>query len=171
MITMFDARIRKIIEARQKGVDATDHFFQIRRTGKRPETAEAFRKVVEFDPGWVQAQYQYGIALVRIQKHQDALGCFRLCASTHPKWISALYHLGLCHLKQGDEGIALALFEDVLKLDYRDDVEEYSKAFETLGDHYFVMARRRKSFDEREMLIESLRQICHGDIARHGRQP
>lgn len=168
---MFEARIRLIIEARQKGIDASDHFFQIRRTGKRPETAEAFRQIVEFDPGWIQARYHYGIALIRIQQHGEALGCFRLCASAHPKWISALYHLGLCHLKQGDEGIALSIFEDVLKLDYRDDVEEYSKTFETLGDHQFVMARRRKDLEGRELLIEELRQRCRADIARHGRQP
>lgn len=151
--------------------DASDLFAQIKRTGKKAEIAEAFKHIVEFDPSWTTAQYHYGIALIRLAKHQEALGCFLACAVAHPKWISALYHLGLCHQKTGQVHIAMPLFKGILALNYRDDIEEYSKNFETLGDHYFSLARTEKNKALRDSVILELKAICDSDIKKNGQQP
>lgn len=168
---MFEAQVSQLIEARKKNANANGLFVQVKRTGKKAEIAEAFKQVVDFDPTWIEAQYHYGIALIRIAKHKEALGSFLACAASHPKWISALYHLGLCHLKTGNASIAISIFKGILNLDYKDDVTEYSKNFETLGDHYFSIARAEKSKKLRDDIILELKSICESEIKKNGDQP
>lgn len=168
---MFGTQVKQIIEARKKNTDANDLFLQVKRTGKKAEIAEAFKQVVDFDPGWISAQYHYGIALIRLARHKEALDSFQACATAHPKWISAIYHLGLCHLKTGNAHIAMPIFKGILDLDCRDDYEEYSKNFETLGDQYFVIARAEKNKELRDKVILELKSICEREIKKNGKQP
>lgn len=168
---MFGTQVNQIIEARKKNADANDLFFQVKRTGKKEEMAEAFKRVVDFDPSWTTAQYHYGIALIRLAKHKEALDNFQVCATAHPKWIAAVYHLGLCHLKTGNALMAMPIFKSILDLDFRDDIEEYSKNFETLGDQYFIMARAEKNKALRDNVILELKSICESEIKKNGKQP
>ena len=168
---MFEIQVNQLINTREKNTDSSPYFLQIKRAGKRQEAVEALKKVVDFDSSWIDAQYQYGIALIRVSNHKEALKYFLSCVSAHPKWISALYHLGICHLKAGNEHIALSTFKSILDLNWEDDITEYSKTFETLADQYFTNARREKSKSLRDGIIKELQKLCEKDIERNGEQP
>ncbi|MFJ4397487.1 tetratricopeptide repeat protein [Pseudomonas sp. NPDC089396] len=168
---MFKAQVNQIIYARERNSDASAFFLQIKRANKKIEAADALKKVVNFDPSWTTAKYQYGMSLIRLGKHSEALQYFLDCTEAHPKWISALYHLGACHLRTGSEQKALSIFKAILNLDYKDDIEEYSKTFEALADHYFIMARRERDKSLRDGIIKELQAICDNNIEIHGEQP
>lgn len=168
---MFEAQVKNIIAAREKNSDASDFFIQIKRANKKQEALDALKTVLDFDPTWGTAQYQYGMSLIRLGKHKEALNYFIACCKTHPKWISAVYHLGTCYLKTGNESKALSTFKSILELDYKDDIEEYSKTFETLADQYFIKARREKNLELRDRIVNELRAICDKDVTNHGEQP
>ncbi|RKS28721.1 hypothetical protein BJ917_1620 [Pseudomonas sp. WPR_5_2] len=168
---MFKAQIETIKQARRRNIDASDAFFQIRRTGRKLEVADAFRQVVDFDPSWIEAQYEYGLALHRLGRHKDAIPHFQMCTYTHPEWISAINHLGLCLLKSGSEFLGLSILKTIFELDPDSDISGYSKAFEIFSDEYFKLARREKNKEVRDGVINELQKTCDADVARNGERP
>ena len=168
---MFDIQIEQIISARKKNLDASEYFVQIKRANRKAEALEATKTILDFDPSWTTAQYQYAMSLIRAGNHKEALPYFLSCTKTHVEWMSALYHLGICQLKLGNEEEAIRSLKRVLHIDYKDDPEEYCKSFETLGDLFFSIARKSPDKNFRDKIINELNKICDMDIEKNGEQP
>ncbi|MCE1052788.1 tetratricopeptide repeat protein [Pseudomonas alloputida] len=168
---MFEAQIDLLKQARKKNTDATDGFFQIRRTGRKVEVAEALKQVVDFDPTWIDARYQYGLSLLKLGRHRDAIPHFQMCASTHEEWMPALSHLGLCYLKSGNEYLGLSMLKSILDMDPDADIPEYSKVYEIVADEYFKKARKEKNKLIRDGVISELKSMCERDVERNGERP
>jgi tetratricopeptide (TPR) repeat protein len=168
---MFKVQVEILKQTRRRNVDASDAFFQIRRTGRKLEVADAFRQVVDFDPSWIEAHYQYGLSLHRLGRNKDAIPHFQICASTHPEWVSAINHLGLCHLRSGNVFLGLSILKTIFELDPDSDISGYAKAFEIFSDEYFKLARKEKNKEFRDGIINELQRICDEDVVRNGERP
>lgn len=168
---MFKVQVENLKQARRRNIDASDAFFQIRRTGRKLEVADAFRQVVDFDPSWIEAHYQYGLSLHRLGRNKDAIPHFQMCANTHPEWVSAINHLGLCYLQSGNVFFGLSILKTIFQLDPDSDIPGYAKAFEIFSDEYFKLARKEKNKEFRNGVINELQKICDEDVIKNGERP
>lgn len=169
-MNIFSNQINQIINARKKNQDASDLFFQIRRTGRKAEIEAAFKTVADFDPSWSLAQYEHGVSLMRLGRQAEAIGRFLSCVSTHPDWMAARYHLGVCHERTGGQYLAASIYKSILSLDIADSPHDYAKNFETLGDLYFSLARSNSNPAAKSGIILELQHICEADIKKNGPQ-
>ncbi len=113
------------------------------------KAAEAWAQVVEIEPSFAEAQYNLGVALVKMGQYEKALSHFGAAVDLNPYFIRGYYAMGnaLLHLNRNEEAIkqytrALELNPDDPSVHHNlgvaysrsgDDkkaVEEYQKALE-----------------------------------------
>ncbi len=82
--------------------------------------AASFAEAFKNDPGLAQAAVNEGIALLTLQKLEEAKGWFRKAIAIDPKSAQAWYNLGLAQHAGNELTDALASFQEAVKLDPED---------------------------------------------------
>ncbi len=85
------------------------------RQGELARGAEHLKKATLLNPGWLRGRYNYSVALMRLQRHEEAERELRQCLRIRADNVDALYLLGCALEKQGAWGNARRQFNKVLQ--------------------------------------------------------
>ncbi len=87
-------------------------------TGRIEEALETYRALTKADPNAFLGYYNTGyIYLVGYQSYDTALAYFDTVLTIQPAYIDAMYNKGLCYEEMGDDGLAEAVYRDILDMD------------------------------------------------------
>jgi tetratricopeptide (TPR) repeat protein len=79
-------------------VDASAEFSQaqIFEQGSHwPDAMESYRRATESDPGWFEAQYNYGVLAYRLRNYSAALSAYEMALAIQPDSVDARYNFAL----------------------------------------------------------------------------
>jgi tetratricopeptide (TPR) repeat protein len=77
----------------------------------------SYRKLIEYCPETVMANYYMGMALKSTGKYDEAMVYFEKLLEKSNQHVSALYHLGRSHMKNFNYEKAKVYFKQVLEID------------------------------------------------------
>lgn len=121
------------------------------------EAVEAFREVVELDPGFAEAHYRLGLAHHALGEDAEADKAFERAVEAYekvlkddPKNSDAHFLLGLAHGKLGDYDKAIKAFKDAIKNSPEEDDDKYYE----LGLAHYRMAQYKESIAALKKALE-----------------
>ena len=117
--------------------------------GRDDKVAEAWAKVAEMEPSYAEAQYNLGVALAKLGKHEDAVSHLEKAVSLNPYFINGYFAMGntLLHLDRGEE--AIEQYMKALELNPDDPATHHN-----LGIAYSSMKNYEKAVAELEKTLE-----------------
>ncbi len=68
--------------------------------GQWMDAMQAYRSAAEFDPGWYEAQYNFGVLSYRLGNHRQAMEAYEMALAIQPDSVDARYNFALA-LKAG----------------------------------------------------------------------
>jgi hypothetical protein len=60
-----------------------------------PGALQAYRQAAELDPGWFEAQYNYGVIAYRLRNYQQSLAAYEMALAIQPESGNARYYFAL----------------------------------------------------------------------------
>lgn len=117
--------------------------------GSDNKAAEAWTKVVEIEPSFAEAQYNLGVALVKVGKYEEGLSHFEKAVDLNPYFIRGYYAMGnsLLRLNQNEE--AIKQYTKALELNPDDPAIHHN-----LGIAYSRAGNDEKAVEEYEKALE-----------------
>jgi tetratricopeptide (TPR) repeat protein len=113
------------------------------------KAAEAWAEVVKIEPSFAEAQYNLGVALVKVRKYEEALSHFERAVDLNPYFIRGYYAMGnsLLHLNRNEE--AIKQYTRALELNPDDPSTHHN-----LGVAYSRSGNDGKAVEEYEKALE-----------------
>jgi tetratricopeptide (TPR) repeat protein len=75
---------------------------------------ESYRRATESDPGWFEAQYNYGVLAYRLRNYSAALSAYEMALAIQPDSVDARYNFALAFKASGYELDAVNEFKKIL---------------------------------------------------------
>jgi tetratricopeptide (TPR) repeat protein len=125
--------------------------------GEYSQAIETFTQCLERRPGWTEALFGRGQALLRLEKWSEARTDFMALRRVNSAWANAF--VGYCSLRTGESNLASANFFSAYRDGLRDVafLLDYAKA-ETMQQHHSEAAKRYSEVIEREPTnVEAIR--------------
>jgi tetratricopeptide (TPR) repeat protein len=60
-----------------------------------PDAMQSYRQAVELDPGWFEAQYNYGVVAFRLRNYNPSLAAYEMALAIQPESVDARYNFAL----------------------------------------------------------------------------
>ena len=79
-----------------------------------PDAMESYRRATESDPGWFEAQYNYGVLAYRLRNFSAALSAYEMALAIQPDSVDARYNFALALKASGYELDAVNEFKKIL---------------------------------------------------------
>jgi tetratricopeptide (TPR) repeat protein len=106
-----------------------------KKAGEAATAVAAYEQALELDPGYVEARYNYSLALMDVERYEDAVASFDSLLVIEPESYRAFYSQGLSLYYLGRNEDAIEAFEHALE--QKETVNAYNNiglAYDKLGD-------------------------------------
>ena len=60
-----------------------------------PDVMQSYRQAAELDPGWFEAQYNYGVVAYRLRNYNQSLAAYEMALAIQPDSVGARYNFAL----------------------------------------------------------------------------
>lgn len=117
--------------------------------GMNDKAAEAWAEVVEIEPSFAEAQYNLGVALVKVGKFEEALSHFERAVDLNPYFIRGYHAMGNSLLRVGRNEEAIEKYTRALELNPDDPSVHHN-----LGVAYSRSGNDEKAVEEYEKALE-----------------
>jgi tetratricopeptide (TPR) repeat protein len=68
---------------------------ELERDSRWPDVLQAYREAAELDPGWFEAQYNYGVVAYRLRNYNQSLAAYEMALAIQPDSADARYNFAL----------------------------------------------------------------------------
>ncbi len=68
---------------------------ELEKDSRWPDALQSYRQATELDPGWFEAQYNYGVIAFRLRDFNQSLAAYELALAIQPESVDARYNFAL----------------------------------------------------------------------------
>ena len=109
------------------------------------DAMESYRQAAQFDPGWFEAQYNYGVMAYRAQDFRQSLAAYEMALAIQPDSINARYNFALVLKAAGYAPDAVNELEKILASN-SDEVRAHLALGNLYAQQFYDLTRARQHY-------------------------